>query len=87
MVEHVQRDGDTLHLAPGRSIAPGENIVPMGAEARAGDVIVPAGTRISAAQIAAAAACGAGQLSVYSPGRGSPLSPPATNWSKWTSSR
>ena len=44
---------------------PGENIVPMGAEARAGEVIVPRGTRISAAQIAAAAACGAAQLSVF----------------------
>jgi molybdopterin molybdotransferase len=37
----------------------------MGAEARAGAVIVPRGTRISPAQIAVAAACGAGQLSLY----------------------
>ena len=65
MVEHVQRDGDTLRLSPGRSIAPGENIVPMGAEARAGDAILTRGTRISPAQIAAAAACGRGQLSVF----------------------
>jgi molybdopterin molybdotransferase len=65
MVEHVQRDGDTLRLTQDRSISPGDNIVPMGAEARAGDVILPRGTRISAAQIAAAAACGAGQLSVF----------------------
>jgi molybdopterin molybdotransferase len=65
MVEHVQRDGDTLRLSPGRSIAPGENIVPMGAEARAGDTILTQGTRISPAQIAAAAACGRGQLSVF----------------------
>jgi molybdopterin molybdotransferase len=65
MVEHVQRDGDTLRLSPGRSIAPGENIVPMGAEARAGDAILTRGTRISPARIAAAAACGRGQLSVF----------------------
>ena len=65
MVEHVQRDRDKLRLSPGRSVQPGENIVPMGAEARAGAVIVPEGTRISPAQIAVAAACGAGQLSVY----------------------
>lgn len=65
MVEHVQRDCDTLRLTPGRSVQSGENIVPMGAEARAGAVIVPKGTRISPAQIAVAAACGAGQLSVY----------------------
>jgi molybdopterin molybdotransferase len=65
MVEHVQRKGDTLRLSPGRSIAAGENIVPRAAEARAGEVILPRGTRISAAQIAAAAACGAAQLSVF----------------------
>jgi molybdopterin molybdotransferase len=65
MVEDVQRDRDTLRLSPGRGIHPGENIVPMGAEARAGTVILPRGTRISPAQVAAAAACGAGQLSVF----------------------
>jgi molybdopterin molybdotransferase len=65
MVEHVQRDGNALRLPAGRSIAPGDNIVPMGAEARAGDAILPRGTRISPAQIAAAAACGSGQLSVF----------------------
>jgi molybdopterin molybdotransferase len=65
MVEHVLRDRDTLRLASGRSVQPGENIVPMGAEARAGAVIVPRGTRISPAQVAVAAACGAGQLRVF----------------------
>jgi molybdopterin molybdotransferase len=65
MVEHVQRDRDTLRLSPGRSVQPGENIVPMGAEARAGAVIVPRGTRISPAQVAVAAACGSAELSVF----------------------
>jgi molybdopterin molybdotransferase len=65
MVEHVLRDRDLLRLASGRSVQPGENIVPMGAEARAGAVIVPRGTRISPAQVAVAAACGAGKLSVF----------------------
>jgi molybdopterin molybdotransferase len=65
MVEHVERDGNTLRFSPGRSISPGDNIVPMGAEARAGDAILPRGTRISPAQIAAAAACGKGQFSVF----------------------
>jgi molybdopterin molybdotransferase len=65
MVEHVEREGERLQLAPGRSIAPGENIVPMGAEARGGAVILPAGTRIFPAQVAAAAACGAAHLSVF----------------------
>jgi molybdopterin molybdotransferase len=65
MVEHVEHDGNALRLSPGRSISPGDNIVPMGAESRAGDAILPRGTRISPAQIAAAAACGRGQLSVF----------------------
>jgi molybdopterin molybdotransferase len=65
MVEHVLRDRDTLRFAPGRTVQPGENIVPTGAEARAGAVIVPAGTRISPAQVAVAAACGAGKLRVF----------------------
>ncbi|HET6215710.1 MAG TPA: gephyrin-like molybdotransferase Glp [Acidobacteriaceae bacterium] len=65
MVEHVERDRDRLRLSPGRAIQAGENIVPMGAEARAGAVIVSRGSRISPAQVAAAAACGAGQLSVF----------------------
>jgi molybdopterin molybdotransferase len=65
MVEHVQHDGNTLRLSPGRSISPGDNIVPRGAESRSGDAILPRGTRISPAQIAAAAACGMAQLSVF----------------------
>jgi molybdopterin molybdotransferase len=65
MVEHVECDGNKLRLTPGRSIASGDNIVPMGAEARAGDAILPRGTRVSPAQIAAAAAFGKGQLSVF----------------------
>jgi molybdopterin molybdotransferase len=65
MVEHVLRDRNTLRLAAGRSVQPGENIVPLGAEARAGAVIVPRGTRISPPQVAVAAACGAGKLSVF----------------------
>ncbi len=65
MVEHVNHQQDTLHLIPGRRIAAGENIVPLGAEARAGDVVLPRGTRLSAAQVGAAASCGAAQLSVF----------------------
>jgi molybdopterin molybdotransferase len=65
MLEHVQRERDTVHLSPGRSISSGENIVPVGAEARAGSVILPRGTRIAAAQIAAAASCGVAEVSVF----------------------
>ena len=56
---------NTLRLSQGRSIAAGENIVPMGAEAREDDVILPLGTRMGAAQVGAAAACGAAQLRVF----------------------
>jgi molybdopterin molybdotransferase len=65
MVEHVQEEGGVLRLAPGRSISAGENIVRRGAEAQAEEVILPAGTRMAAAQVAAAAACGAARVSVF----------------------
>ena len=65
MVEHVQRDGDTLRVDNGRRLAAGENIVPQGAEARDGVVVLPRGTRLAAPQIGAAAACGRAELCVY----------------------
>ncbi len=68
MLEHVAQAGDSVYLLNSgeRVILAGANIVPAGAEARQGHVILPAGTRISAAQIAMAAACGAAELSVFS---------------------
>ncbi len=63
MVEHVQRDGDTVSLH--RALASGENVVPRGAEAGAGAVLLSAGTRLNAHGIAAAAACGAASLLVW----------------------
>lgn len=65
MVEHVQVDGDTLRIEPGRIPTAGENIVPAGAEATSGKVIVPPGTRLNASHIAAAAACGYANVPVY----------------------
>ncbi len=63
MVEHVRRDEDAVALE--RALAPGENVVPRGAEARAGALLLPAGTRLNAHGIAAAAACGAARLPVW----------------------
>lgn len=65
MVEHVERDGSRMRLAPGRSLSAGDNIVPTGAEARSGNQIIPTGTRLGPSRIAAAAACGYAKLKVY----------------------
>lgn len=65
MVEHVTASEGRVSLAGVRAIGAGENIVPAGAEAREGDVVVPAGRRAGIAEIAAAAACGAAKLAVF----------------------
>lgn len=65
MVEHVKVREDVLFIHDGRVSDPGENIVPTGAEAKSGSTIVPAGTRLAASHIAAAAACGYATVSVY----------------------
>jgi molybdopterin molybdotransferase len=54
-----------VRLAAPRSVVPGENIVPAGAEARAGDLLIPTGTRIEPPHIALAAQCGYAELAVY----------------------
>ncbi len=64
MVEHAEIASSFVRLAPPRSIEEGENIVPQGAEARAGDLLLPPGVRLGAAQIALAAQCGAAHLNV-----------------------
>src|SRR5439155_17180660 len=48
-----------------RTIRSGENIVRRGSEARAGQVVLPAGTQIKSAEIALAAACGSAALTVF----------------------
>ncbi|MBS1801432.1 MAG: molybdopterin molybdotransferase MoeA [Acidobacteria bacterium] len=63
MVEHVERSSHegrlAVQLTSGRTITAGENVVPQGSEARAGDLVLPAGTQMDGAAIALAAACGA----------------------------
>jgi molybdopterin molybdotransferase len=63
MVEHVTLTGDSIQTQ--RSLRPGENIVPGGAEARAGSVIIPAGTRLTPMHIGAAVSSGAATVEVY----------------------
>src|SRR6185437_4582642 len=70
MLEHIEteqvgQDGARVRLVPGRQLETGENIVPAAAEARAGDELIPAGTRFGPSQIAAAATCGYAIVEVF----------------------
>jgi molybdopterin molybdotransferase len=65
MVEHVERSDGAIRAGDGRTIRNGENIVRRGSEAGAGQVVLPAGTRIGGAEIALAAACGRPALTVF----------------------
>ena len=65
MIEHVEHADGTIRAVAGRTIRSGENIVPRGSEARAGQSVIPVGTVIGGAEIALAAACGQAQLTVY----------------------
>jgi molybdopterin molybdotransferase len=63
MVEYTDRTGDTVKFS--RVVEPGENIVPAGAEARQGDVMVRRGVRINHATVAVAAAIGRGEVAAH----------------------
>ena len=65
MVEHVTQVGGAIQLVAGRGLQAGENVVPAGAEARMGQEVLAAETRIGAAEIALAAACGCVTLPVF----------------------
>jgi molybdopterin molybdotransferase len=65
MLEHTERNGPMIRLLAPRTLEPGENIVPQGAEARAGDAVLPAGTRLGPQHIALAAACGHPSVKVF----------------------
>jgi molybdopterin molybdotransferase len=65
MIEHVEAAGGKVRLLPPRSVKPGENIVAEGAQARKGDLLLPAGTVIGFAQVALAAACGNSTVDVF----------------------
>ena len=63
MVEYSSAAGDQVEIE--RAVAAGENVVPAGAEAKAGDVLLRPGTRFGSAQIAMAAAVGKAKVTVY----------------------
>ena len=66
MLEHVEIGSEILagkiRLQPQRMLRAGSHIVPAGSEARSGDPLVPAGTRLAPNHIAALAAAGAAQV-------------------------
>ncbi len=65
MVEHTEAGAaEEVRPLAGRRLRPGENIVPAGAEARKGNVLVPRGRRIEVPEISLAASCGYSQLAV-----------------------
>jgi len=66
MVEHAEVGTDALlRVRPGRTLQPGENVVPQGAEARAHSEVIPEGRRVGPAEIALAASCGYARLDVF----------------------
>ena len=69
MLEHIETGGGNLdsriRLSEGRTLRPGSHIVPAGSEARRGDPLVAAGTRLAASHIAALAAVGAAHVDVF----------------------
>jgi len=64
MVEYTSRDGNQVTIT--RGLAAGDNIVPVAAEAKRGDRLLSAGTRLDHAAIAVAASAGRSHLLVYS---------------------
>lgn len=63
MVEYSTEHGKRVEIF--RSVQPRENVVPRGAEAREGSVLVEVGNRLNDAAIALAASAGKSQLFVY----------------------
>lgn len=62
--EHAVVRGETVRLAPGRLLAPGRDVRTPGGEARRGDVLLAAGTRLGPAALGLAAAAGHDTLPV-----------------------
>src|SRR2546423_10199582 len=72
MVEYTSEREKRVEIT--RSVVAGENVVPAGAEARAGSVLIARGTRLNDAAIALAASVGKSHLQVYRRPRVSVLS-------------
>jgi molybdopterin molybdotransferase len=60
MIEHTKREGDQVRFE--RAAVAGQNFVPRGSEARAGQTLLTSGTRLGYAEMALAAQVGAADL-------------------------
>ena len=63
MIEHSSREENRIEVT--KSVSPGENIVPAGAEGRRGDLLLAAGMRLDYATIALAASVGRARVLVH----------------------
>jgi molybdopterin molybdotransferase len=63
MVEYTSQQGDSVEIT--KSVAPRENIVPQGAEAKRGSLLLDRGTRLNEADIALSASVGKSQMQVF----------------------
>ncbi|MBI4904960.1 MAG: molybdopterin molybdotransferase MoeA [Acidobacteria bacterium] len=63
MVEHVRREGGVVHVE--RTQQPGDFINAAGSEARAGDVVLTRGARVTFPRVSMLAAVGCAQVPVY----------------------
>jgi molybdopterin molybdotransferase len=63
MVEYTSQQADSVEIT--RTVAPGENIVPQGAEAKRGSLLLDRGAQLNEAAIALAASVGRSRLHVF----------------------
>ena len=63
MQEHVERDGDTVHIGTGHK--PGQNVRAAGEDVARGQPVFTAGKRLTSADIGVLASLGLGEVSVY----------------------
>ncbi|HTL29789.1 MAG TPA: gephyrin-like molybdotransferase Glp [Tepidisphaeraceae bacterium] len=71
-VEYTQRVGDSITIL--KSVKEGQAIARRGSDCRAGEIVLKAGTRLNAAQLAVAASVGATEVSIFLPPRVAVLS-------------
>jgi molybdopterin molybdotransferase len=64
-LDRIEKKAKKIRLLADRALRPGKNLVARGAQARAGEELLPAGIVLRPAQIALAAACGCATVEVF----------------------